>query len=79
MESRIQSYLRFTVSQQRDTEQINSFFASFNRFSDNPFLNYAIPDNDAIPSLSDVKALIDAYKRRGRQPRLEYITKLLRD
>lgn len=75
-ESRIQSYLRFAASQHRDTEQINLFLATFNRFNDYPFLNYAIPDNNATPSLEDVDALIDAYKKRGRKPRLEYVTKL---
>ena len=76
MNTRIQSYLRFAASQQRDTEQIGSFLATFNRDNANPFLNYAIPDNDAIPSLSDVNALIAAYKRRDRTPRLEYIAEL---
>lgn len=76
MDSRIQSYLRKAVSQPRDTEQIGPFLASFSRHSTNPFLNYAIPDNGAIPSLTDVKALIATYERRGLKPRLEYIATL---
>ncbi|MFN6486873.1 MULTISPECIES: GNAT family N-acetyltransferase [unclassified Nostoc] len=76
MDSRIQSYLRFAVSQQRDTEQIGPFLASFNRHSVNPFLNYAIPNDAATPSLPDIKALIAAYKSRGRKPRLEYVASL---
>lgn len=76
MDSRIQSYLRFAASQQRDTEWIGPFLATFNRHNVNPFLNYAIPDNDATPSLADVNALITAYEKRGRKPRLEYVTKL---
>ena len=74
--SRIQSYLRFVASQQRDTERIEPFVATFNRYNDNPFLNYAIPDDNAVPSLGDVNALITAYKKRGRKPRLEYIASL---
>ena len=74
--SRIQSYLRFAASQQRDTERIEPFVATFNRYNDNPFLNYAIPDDNAVPSLDDVNALITAYKKRGRKPRLEYIASL---
>lgn len=62
MDSRIQSYLRFAASQQRDTEQIGPFLASFNRYSANPFLNYVIPNDAATPSLTDVKALIAAYE-----------------
>ncbi|MGI2906605.1 GNAT family N-acetyltransferase [Tolypothrix sp. VBCCA 56010] len=76
MDSRIQSYLRFAASQQRDTEQIGPFLATFNRHSANPFLNYAIPDDAATPSLSDVNALIAAYESRGRKPRLEYVATL---
>ncbi|MBN3907269.1 MAG: GNAT family N-acetyltransferase [Nostoc sp. NMS1] len=76
MDSRIQSYLRLATSGQRETEQIGSFLATFNRWNDNPFLNYAIPDNDATPTLNEVNALIHAYQKRGRKPRLEYITKL---
>jgi hypothetical protein len=67
MDSRIQSYLRFAASQQRDTQQIGPFLATFNRHSANPFLNYAIPDDAATPSLTDVNALIAAYESRGRK------------
>lgn len=49
MNDQIQSYLRFAASQHRETEQIGSFLATFDRHSANPFLNYAIPDNDATP------------------------------
>lgn len=76
MESHIQSYLRVAASHQRDTERIGSFLATFSRSSDNPFLNYAIPDDNATPSPADVKALIAAYEKRSRQPRLEYVTQL---
>ena len=76
MESHIQSYLRFAASSQRDTEQIGPFLATFSRSSDNPFLNYAIPENSAAPSRADVTALISAYQGRGLLPRLEYIARL---
>ena len=76
MQDRIQSYLRFAASQHRNTERIGPFLATFNCHSANPFLNYAIPDDAATPSLTDVTALIAAYKGRDRQPRLEYVTNL---
>lgn len=72
----IQSYLRVAASHQRDTEQIGSFLATFSRSSDNSFLNYAIPDDSATPSPADVAALIVAYEKRSRKPRLEYVAQL---
>lgn len=76
MNSRIQSYLRFAASQQRDTEKIGPFLATFSPHNDNPYLNYAIPDEGATPSVADVNGLIAAYSGRGRKPRLEYVAKL---
>ena len=76
MESGIQAYLRFAASQQRDTEHIGPFLATFSPHSANPYLNYAIPDDSAAPCLADVNALIAAYSGRGRIPRLEYVAKL---
>ncbi|MBD2774217.1 GNAT family N-acetyltransferase [Iningainema tapete] len=79
MDSRIQSYLRVAASHQRDTERIGPFLATFTHHNDNPFLNYAIPDDDATPSSADVAALIAAYERRSRIPRLEYYVPYNRD
>ena len=76
MESRIQSYLRVAASHQRDTERIGSFLATFSHSSDNPFLNYAIPDDNATPLGAEVTALITAYEKRLRKPRLEYVSRL---
>jgi GNAT superfamily N-acetyltransferase len=76
MEARIQSYLRFAASHGRDTERIGPFLATFSLGDDNPYANYAIPDDAATPSPAEVAALIDAYERHGRTPRLEYIAQL---
>jgi ribosomal protein S18 acetylase RimI-like enzyme len=76
MESRIQSYLRVAASYQRDTERIGPFLATFSRSNDNPFLNYAIPDDNATPSPADATVLIVAYEKRLRKPRLEYVAQL---
>jgi ribosomal protein S18 acetylase RimI-like enzyme len=70
---RIQSYLRVAAPRGRDHAQIGPFLATFARDSENPYLNYAIPDDDAVPSPADVEALVDAYRERDRKPRLEYI------
>lgn len=76
MDSRIQSYLRAAASHARETERIGPFLATFTPHSDNPYLNYALPDDDTTPSVADVAALIAAYQRRGRTPRLEYVARL---
>ena len=36
-------------------------------------MNYAIPDDGAVPSRDDVAALCAVFAARGRQPRLEYL------
>lgn len=76
MDAQIQAYLRVAASHGRETERIGPFLATFNLSSDNPYLNYAIPDDNADPSRDDVAALVAAYERRWRRPRLEYIAEL---
>ena len=73
MDASIQAYLRVAASRTRETERTGPFLATFSHPSQNPFLNYAIPDDGADPSPADVAALIDAYRRRDRVPRLEYL------
>lgn len=73
---RIHAYLRVAAPRGREVERIDPFLATFDRDTDNPYLNYAIPDDGATPSESDVTALVAAYRRRERKPRLEYIASL---
>ena len=70
---RIHSYLRVAAPRGRDQQRIGPFLATFHRSSDNAYLNYSIPDDGARPAAADVSALVDAYRRRARKPRLEYI------
>jgi GNAT superfamily N-acetyltransferase len=73
LESRIQDALRHHAPRGRETETIGPFLATFTRDTDNPYLNYAIPDDEASPSADDVSRLVAAYRTRDRIPRLEYI------
>jgi GNAT superfamily N-acetyltransferase len=73
IDNAIQAYLRAVTARVRDTEHIGPFLATFSRSSTNPFLNYAIPDENAAPTPGDVAALVSAYRSRGLTPRLEYI------
>jgi GNAT superfamily N-acetyltransferase len=72
----IHAYLRTSVRRWRDSEQVGPFLASYSRTSSSPYLNYAIPDDEAEPSPADVAGLIDVYSRRSLKPRLEYVPEL---
>ncbi|AIE85270.1 GNAT family N-acetyltransferase [Fimbriimonas ginsengisoli] len=74
--ARIQDYLRTAAANGRDIVQIGPFLASFSPDNDNPFVNYAIPQEGAIPTASEVDELIRVCRERGRKPRLEYIPDL---
>jgi GNAT superfamily N-acetyltransferase len=72
-DQQLQKYLRAAAARGRDVEQIGPFLATFDRQTDHRYLNYAIPEDGAQPTTGDVAALIDAYRRRGRLPRLEFL------
>jgi ribosomal protein S18 acetylase RimI-like enzyme len=68
---RIQSSLRAGIA--RRAKQVGPFLAHFDEHSDNPFRNYAVPDDGARPSGEEVRALMSEFAERGRVPRLEYV------
>ncbi|WP_081736602.1 GNAT family N-acetyltransferase [Amycolatopsis orientalis] len=70
----LQSYIRTTAAKFRETERIGPFLATYYLEADSPFLNYAIPDDGAVPTGDDVDALTEAFRRRGLLPRLEFLT-----
>lgn len=72
----IQSYLRHAAMRQREVHHSGPFLATFTAHSNNPFLNYAIPDQDAAPSPEDIVSLIGIFQQRSRIARLEYIPSL---
>ena len=55
------------------TEQVGPFLATFSPDSAGPYLNYAIPDDGARPSSSDVDALTETYAQRDLLPRVEFM------
>ncbi|KFU79873.1 Acetyltransferase (GNAT) domain-containing protein [Amycolatopsis lurida] len=70
----LQSYIRLTAAKFRETERIGPFLATYYLESSSPFLNYAIPDDGAVPAKDDVAALTEAFRKRGLVPRLEFLT-----
>jgi len=73
LDQQLQQYLRGAASRDRDVERIGPFLATFDPHSTVPYLSYAIPDDGARPTLGDVAALVAAYARHDRIPRLEYL------
>lgn len=71
--SALQSHMRRAAAAGRSTEQVGPFLATFSADSTNPYLNYAVPDDGASPSRSDVDGLVVAYRRRGLLPRVEFL------
>jgi ribosomal protein S18 acetylase RimI-like enzyme len=65
--------MRRAAAAGRTTEQVGPFLATFAKDSASPYLNYAIPDDGARPSLSDVDVLVNAYARRNLLPRVEFL------
>jgi predicted GNAT family acetyltransferase len=65
--------VRVTAARGRDTERVGPFLATFDPHDDLKYLSYAIPDDGARPTPADVAALIAAYARHERLPRLEFL------
>jgi hypothetical protein len=68
----VADYIRAAISR-RPHERRGPFVAAFDTHSDNPWRNYATPDNGAHPSPDDIATLITAFDLHGRIPRLEYV------
>lgn len=71
MLSRIQSTLRAVIAAR--STRVGPFLVHIDEHSDSPFRNYAVPDDAAAPTAEQVKALVAAFVRQGRMPRLEYV------
>jgi GNAT superfamily N-acetyltransferase len=76
LSERIQAYVRRNAAAGRDTERIGPFLATFTPSDNHPSVNYAIPGTGARPTPDDVGALVEAYRRRDRLPRIEYLPNL---
>ncbi|TDP96190.1 GNAT family N-acetyltransferase [Labedaea rhizosphaerae] len=68
----IQAALRASIEGR--SVRVGPFLVVFNERSDNPFRNYAIPDDGAEPTDAELAALVDAFRARERKPRFELVT-----
>lgn len=68
----IQAALRASIEDR--SVRVGPFQVVFNERSDNPFRNYAIPDDGAEPTEAELAALVVAFRERDRKPRFEFVT-----
>jgi ribosomal protein S18 acetylase RimI-like enzyme len=73
---RIQAYVRRYAVEQRRVERTGPFLATFGRYSNGPYLNYAVPDDQSEPTDDEVAELAAAYERRLLRPRVELVPEL---
>ena len=73
---RIQAYVRRYAIEQRRVERTGPFLATFGRYSNGPYLNYAVPDDHSEPTDHEVAELTAAYERRRLRPRVELVPEL---
>jgi GNAT superfamily N-acetyltransferase len=72
-EQQLQQSVRTVATRGRDVERVGPFVATFDPRSANKYHNYAFPDDGSEPAAEDVAALVEAYRRRERVPRLEFL------
>ncbi len=70
-DSDVHAYLR--AAGRDRAHRAGPFLAFFDAEDPGLYRNYAVPDDGAVPTTSDVKALITAFTDRSRTPRLEYL------
>src|SRR5213076_2434848 len=71
MHERIARYLRNRVAAEREAVPAGAFTLYVHPTEDHPFLNYAIPNEDA--ESDDGSALVAAARERGLMPRVESV------
>ncbi|MGI8870470.1 MAG: GNAT family N-acetyltransferase [Mycobacteriales bacterium] len=70
------TYIRANAVVGRESFRIGAFTLAFHRDDDSPYLNYAVPDEDAEPRADDIAIIIKAFRARRRTPRMEYFPEL---
>ncbi|MFD8057997.1 GNAT family N-acetyltransferase [Streptomyces cyaneofuscatus] len=73
MANAVQEYARTLTLRSSTHYRVGPFTVRHNPGWELRYANYAIPDRDAEPTAEDVAALVDAFRERGRLPRLEFL------
>jgi ribosomal protein S18 acetylase RimI-like enzyme len=74
LDARIQRSVVATLSARPAALDAGPFVLGLDPGTDNPSVNYATPRPDAAITADDVTALVAAFRRADRVPRLEYVT-----
>ncbi|MBE3010834.1 GNAT family N-acetyltransferase [Microbispora sp. NEAU-D428] len=69
--ARVHAYLRSAAGTR--ARRVGPFVIRFDEHDDAPWFNYAVPDDDVVPTADEVAALVAAFRERARTPRLEYV------
>jgi len=69
----LQAFLRTSAERGRIVIRVAPFTVTIDADDPLRFLNYAIPDDDAVPDGEAVSALRAAFRGHDRLPRLEWI------
>jgi GNAT superfamily N-acetyltransferase len=72
LESKVNGYLHGNARARMVNEACGPFHIGFDANNANPFLNYAVPESGASVTEQDVAALVAAFEKRERTPRLEF-------
>lgn len=73
---RLSDYFRAMIAASDAALRIPLFSILVDAEDDNPYRNYAYPDDGAAPDADSIGRLVDAFVSRDRTPRLEYIPAL---
>jgi ribosomal protein S18 acetylase RimI-like enzyme len=72
MDAKVNAFLHANAAGRKSNERCGPFHIGFDLRTDLIYLNYAVPESGASPSPDDVDALIAAFEKRSRTPRLEF-------
>lgn len=73
MANAVQDYARALALRSPDHYRVGPFTVRHNPGWELKYANYAIPDRGAEPTADDVAALVDAFGKHERLPRLEFL------
>ena len=72
LEAKVNGYLHGNARSRAVNEACGPFHIGFDAGNANPFLNYAVPEANAVVTAEDIEALLAAFAKRERTPRLEF-------